>query len=190
MVKLLHRSYDIIPLPNLSPYLLPTLTHFRSFSLSFSNFLLDFFLLSHSSLLSFALNLLLFLFPSSIRFLFSTPSYSLVHTLLRSHILSSPPSSSPLLLVYFIAFFLCCHLSFVLFISLSLSPLFSLSISRRFLTLPFLFFSYLTPSLSNFISRNFSLSLSLSYCFPASLPFACYVFLFLSRSRFPAFILS
>ena len=79
VVKLLHLSSSIIPLPQLSPYLLPPQTHIRSCSLSFLNFLLDSFLLSRSSQLSFALNLPLFLFPSSIRLLSSASSYPLLH---------------------------------------------------------------------------------------------------------------
>ena len=178
VVKLLHCSSDIIPLQNLSSYLLPSVTHICSFSLSFSDFLLNFFPLSRSSLLSFALNLPLFLFTSSVRVLSSATSYSLVHTLLRSHILSSSPSCSPLSLTYFFTFFLCRPLSSVLFLFLSL-PFIRALISRQFLT----------HSLSNFISPlATSVSHSLSYRFPASLPFSCDIFL--SCSCVPAFILS
>ena len=150
-VKLLHCSSDIIPLQNLSFYLLPSVTHFRSFSLSFSDFRLDFFPLSRSPLLFFALNLLLLLFTSSIRILSSATSFSLVHTLLRSHIFSSSPSCSPL--------------SSILLLLLSLPFILAL-ISRRFLNLPFLAFCLLRLPLS------LSLSLSLMLPFNRSLTHA------------------
>ena len=171
----LDRSSNIIPLPHLNPYLLPPLTYFCfcSCSLSFLDFLHDFFLLSCSSLLYFSLSVPLFIFPYFVQFLSFASPYPLVHifppfdSLLQSHILSYSPSCSPLSLAYFIAFLPCLPLASILSLSLSLSLslLHSRSLSLGNFSLPFLFFPDLTPFLSNFISHVTTLSLSPSFAF-------------------------